>query len=141
MKANDRIEELLNRAHNTIQDLRPCDEFLGEDDALTAYLKTAYLEVYGQELADDTPINLYVAVGNATAFGLHLAEVIERLSWALENTLNRYEQALDRLGDLNDYEFIEELEGGSEDECVSEQCGRDCGCCDCAPHVEEELDA
>lgn len=116
MTSEERIEELLNRANNTISDL-PKDFIIdySAEQGIT-YLRHA-LEACGvppdtgvDGEADETTIG--AALVSACDFGLHLNDVVERLCWALENTLIRYDKALYRLRSWGDIKYVADLEEG-----------------------------
>lgn len=75
--ADKRIEELMNRAGQTISDLPKAysyDQMIKAEETVTAYLAKLY---------PDDPIRNEPE--NYLWFILHLTDIIDRLEWALEN--------------------------------------------------------
>lgn len=110
MTPNERIEKVLNRANNTISDL-PDDLIMGyTPEACEAYIRHA-LSACDVELPDDTaPLGELLV--SSCCYGLHLCDVIKRLVWALENTVDKYEKARYRLQSWGDIHYVSDLEEG-----------------------------
>ena len=112
MTADERIESVLNKANNTISDL-PEDLIMGYSSEACATILRKALESCGIELTgEDDTITIGEAFTSLCGYGLHLSDVIERLVWALENTVEKYDKAKYRLWSWGDIHYVADLEEG-----------------------------
>ena len=104
MTCEERIEKLLNRANNTMADL-PTEH---DTEQMADWLVMAAQKV----ALDAESLSFGDVFQGASEEGLHLVDVIERLCWALDNTLRKYDRAKMRLNTWGDINFVSDLEEG-----------------------------
>lgn len=110
---DERIEKLLNRAHNTISDI---DNWQTDgsvtvqegSDRLMQHTETAMKyagKTYEGGMED--------VCSSLALYGDHLTGVIDRLCWGLERTLDRYEKARQRLITWGDINYVSKQDEGA----------------------------
>lgn len=88
----DYLEDLLNRANNTISDLpdsKTWDELSSEEKAERTSALRNHISSMGWHQSD--------------AYILHLTDIIDRLAWALDNTLSQLEAYNELVRSLAEY--------------------------------------
>lgn len=108
------IEKLLNRANNTISDVDYYNDVQSHklDKEKLADLSVSFsqeaLDYVGQDFPTDTG-----TVAAAEAFyGVYLTNIIDRLCWALDNTLGQLDKACYRLRSWGDIQYVADLKEG-----------------------------
>lgn len=88
MTANERLEAILEKAHNTITDLPELDEHAYSPESCADFAATALTQVYHfkfPETEDQIKIPTPNLINALCIYGLHLVDIIDRFDWALDN--------------------------------------------------------
>lgn len=117
IRPTDEIEELLNRAGNTAGDM---DDYIvkgifsgrREDMEKLAGIGTGFAKSALEFMGKEVPTDPGTIAACQSIYGVHLTNLIDRLCWALDNTLGRYEKAKYRLYAWGDVKYVADLEEG-----------------------------
>lgn len=111
---DNNIEELLNRANNTIRDVDYYNDV--QDNKFDKEKLTDLSVSFAQEALDyvgrDFPTDTTTMAAAEAFYGVYLTNIIDRLCWALDNTLGRLDKACYRLHSWGDIQYVANLKEG-----------------------------
>lgn len=108
------IEKLLSRANNTMSDIdtyRDVQEGKIEKEKL-ADIATSFSQEALDYIGRDFPAETTTMMAAQAFYGVYLTNIIDRLCWALDNTLGKLDKACYRLHSWGDVQYVADLKEG-----------------------------
>lgn len=108
------IEKLLNRANNTISDVDYYNDVQNHklDKEKLADLSVSFSQEALDYVGQDFPTDVGTMAAAEAFYGVYLTNIIDRLCWALDNTLGRLDKACYRLHSWGDIQYVADLKDG-----------------------------